>query len=366
MSKRPKILIVSASGIGCTILFTPTLKAIREKFPDGHITFLGIAKSFVVPVQDSPYVDEVMVFDFPKNSLMQVNKIVERLGAILKIRKKRFDYCFTVFPSNKWFFNVFAWLSGARKRITHSYQTPSWQNLQFLQNLKVQAKEGLHDVEQNINLLSALGEIPETLDRTLHVHISPEITNQADNYSRTNFVEQKKIVGMHVGSSSDFAFELKRWPLEKFTELIDRLQLELDVQVVLFAGPSEANEVNRVQLNLKTNPLVINMRLEMVAALIQRCDLMVSSDSGLMHIAAAVGTPIVAIFGPTNVSRTRPYTSDATIIFDPQKHSLLKYPFATTKANMIPREALRCFETITVEKVFTAVQEKLHLIDLKK
>ncbi|MFC1721514.1 glycosyltransferase family 9 protein [Patescibacteria group bacterium] len=353
-----KILIISASGMGCTVMFTPTLRLLRKRFPKARITFLGTSKSFVAPLEGSDFVDEVLVFDFAKGSLTDFKKLNRRLQFIKKLRREHFDISVTVFPSNKWYFNMFAWLVGAKQRITHHYSTPTWKNLSWLQNTKVEADPKLHDVEQNMNLLRPLGVKPADKP-SLYFHISQEDQVQADKIL-AELDDSKLIVGMHIGSSQDFAFAAKRWPTEKFAQLADRLHEELGAQMVVFAGPEENNDMEILQKIMKTKPRIVQAPIKVTAALIDKCDLMISNDSGLMHIAVAMKTPVVAIFGPTSVSRTRPYTANAVTVYDHNHHSLLEYPFTTTSAKLDSIESRKCFETITTEKVFDVVKSKLN------
>lgn len=355
-----KILIISASGMGCTIMFTPALRAIRNHFPDAHITFLGTNRSFVAPVVNCSFVDDIQVFDFAKDSLFKINRLGPRLKSIRNLRRQNFTASLTVFPSNKWYFNVFAWLVGAKKRITHRYQTADLGNLGFLQNIRIPADEKLHDVEQNLNLLKGLGIDPTTiLNKDLFFHVPERDRGLAGDFLKYNRIPGKKLVGMHIGSSDDFAFVAKRWPTEKFAALADKIQDELNAQVLIFAGPSETEEVSKLRDLMKTKSHIVQQPLAVTAALIKECDLMVSNDSGLMHIAVAMRTPVVAIFGPTNITRTKPYTNKATVVTDPSCNSLLKYPFTSTSAKLDPEKSKRCFVKITVPKVFAAVTKSL-------
>ncbi len=357
---KPKILVIVASGIGCTILFTPTLRAIRQKFPEAEITLLGISRGFVEPIVGSDLVDKIEVFDFQKDSLFNLAKLGERLGFVRKLRKQKFDYSITAFPSNKWYFNFYAWMIGAKKRITHRYITCFLGNLQFLQNTKIPADPKLHDVEQNMNLLKPLGvDIINVSDKILF-HVPESDQKFADDYFAQHFGIDKKVVGMHIGSSGEYKFSGKRWPTSKFARLADRIQRDLDARVIIFAGPAEADEVRRLEKMMKTKTHVVKEKLKVTAALIGKCDLMISNDSGLMHIAAAKNVPIVAIFGPTILSRTRPWSENSQIIYDENYHSHMKYPFTTTKAHLDPKKAAKSFENIAVMKVYEAVKKKLN------
>lgn len=354
-----KFLIISASGMGCTIMFTPTLRALRRKFPEAKITFLGTTRSFVEPVAGSNLVDEVLVFDFAKTSLFNLGKLGPRLKMIRQLRRRRFDYSLTVFPSNKWFFNVFAWLAGAKKRLTHRYSTPAIKTLAGLQNVRIPADPKLHDVDQDINLLKPFDlEVPQA-ERRLFFHTFPENEVWAENFCRRNSLVGQLIVGMHIGSSKDFSFAAKRWPLERFAELSDKIQRELKMPVLVFAGPDEKDEVRELLKLTRIKPLVVTESLKNAAALIKKCRCFVSSDTGLMHVAVAMDTPVVAIFGPTMLSRTRPYTSKKEIAYNPQLAPLLKYPFFSTTAEMKPEKVINYFDGVGIDQVILKIRQLL-------
>jgi len=346
--------------MGCTIMFTPTLRAIRSRFPSAHITFVGTSPAFVSPVAGSPLVDEVQVFDFAKDSLLDMGKLGARLRFIRKLRRQKFDYSLAVFPSNKWYFNTFAWMAGAKNRITHRYQTSDLGNLGWLQNIRIPADDKLHDVVQNLNLLQGMGIDPAKVrNKALSFHVPSSDRDIAQKYLRYNRLPGKRLVGMHIGSSQDYAFASKRWPTDRFAKLADQIQGEMNTQVLVFAGPDETDEVAKMRDAMKTKCRMVQQKLPVVAALLKECDLMISNDSGLMHLAVAMWTPVVAIFGPTNITRTKPYTDRAIVITDPGCNSLLKYPFTTTSAKIDPTQAQRCFTKITVPVVMAAAKKML-------
>ncbi|EKD49664.1 MAG: hypothetical protein ACD_63C00076G0002 [uncultured bacterium] len=345
------LLVIAASGIGCTIMFTPTLRALRKKFPDAKITFLGISKGFVIPVEGSNLVDEVLVFDFKKDSLFNFKKIWGRLKFIQNLRKRKFDVSITAFPSNKWFFNFYAWMVGAKKRVTHFYKTSSLKNLSFLQNTKVKTDKNLHDVDQNLNLLKAFGKVPE-VDKSLYFHISKENEEFAKNFLQERNLLSKKLIGMHLGSSKDYSFDVKRWPEENFAKLIGRIEREMKAKVLIFSEPNERKEIEELAKKFAVSPVIVCEDLKNAAAIIKRCNTMVSNDSGLMHIAVAMKTPVVAIFGPSHITRTRPYTDKAKVVVNEECNSCMKYPFASTSIRIVCDKERICLEGITVNEVY--------------
>lgn len=345
--------------MGCTIMFTPTLRALRRKFPKAKIIFLGISRALVEPVSGSNLVDEVLIFDFAKDSLFDLKKIIPRLKFIRQLRRQKFDYSLTVFPSNKWFFNVFAWMAGAKKRITHRYSTPALKTLAWLQNIRIPADPKLHDVDQNINLLTPFDVKVPQAERRLYFHTFPENDTWAEDFCRDHSLSDQMMVGMHIGSSKDFNFATKRWPLPRFAELSDKIQRDMKTPVLIFAGPDEKDEARELWQLTKIKPLIITESLKDTAALIKKCRVFVSNDTGLMHLAVAMGTPVIAIFGPTMISRTRPYTEKAVLITDPANQPLWQYPFFTSRASINNKNISQFWKKITVDQVMAIIKEKV-------
>lgn len=343
--KPKKILVICASGIGNTILFTPTLKALREKLPKAKIIFLVTKPGFAEPIGGSGVVDEVIVFNDGKG-------LLEKIKLIIKLRRKKFDYSITAFPSNRWQFNLFAFLIGAKKRVTHSYKVGKWQTLSFLQNIKIAADDNLHDVQQNLNLLEALKvALPE--EKKLLFYLSEKERKSAEEFWKANNLSDSFVVGVHPGSGG-IQQEAKRWPVEKFAELCNRLIKEKSAKILIFGGREEEEIKNKIKkLIVKNRAYIINTSLKNVAALIQRCNIFISNDSGLMQIAVAVGTKkVIGIFGPTTPIRTSPYGGRNQIITSGVSCSpCLRYPFHSTTGKIQCKRDFKCLKKIKIEDI---------------
>jgi heptosyltransferase-2 len=123
----------------------------------------------------------------------------------------------------------------------------------------------------------------------------------------------KKLVVLGAGSANSRA---KRWPVERFAELSDRLQSEFDANVVLLGSKDDVKIAAQLVDISKRRPIDLagETELDEAAAIISTADLMISNDMGLAHLAPAVGTPTIVLFGPTNPETTRPYSRNAEII----------------------------------------------------
>ncbi|RLG13732.1 hypothetical protein DRN69_05110 [Candidatus Pacearchaeota archaeon] len=349
--RNKKILVISLSGIGNTILFTPFLNSLRENYPQTEIDFLTLNQGMADVVSGSNLVDNIFVLS---------KKPFRILKTIWRLRKKHYDYSVTAFPSNKWQFNMLAFLIGAKNRITHKYKCCRLRTLSFLQNKKIPAIEGIHDVEQNMNLLKVFGINPENEERKLTFSISEEDKKFAEDFLRQNCLENKFLVGIHPGCNKDNKY--RRWPKEYFVKLINYLT-EKEKNSLLFFGPDEVEEVIWIHNNINDKSkvfLIGEKNLKNVGALIAKCKVFISTDSGLGHGATALRIPTLAIFGPAQVLRTSPYGKYGHYIsLNLPCSPCLKYPFHSTSSKIKCNRNFECLRNIKVEDVINKINEIL-------
>jgi len=306
-----RILIILASGIGNSILFGPTLKAIRNNLKDAVIDVFAYKKVFAEPFTGSKLVDNFIYYD--------------GFSSLLKLRNNKYDISITAFPSNRWEFNVFAFLIGAKKRITHSYKVGQIRTLSFLQNCKVPADEKLHDIEQNLKLLNLL-KIKKPTNKKPVFHLEKEDVKFAKEYIKKSHINGLRLIGVHAGSGP---LSFKRASVERFVRQIDA-SWEKNSAVLIFGNREEAEIKNELSKQLRKKHLIVDADLKKVAALILNCKLFITNDTGLMHIASTgFDTQIVAFFCGSNPKRTRPFGKKNKLII--LKDSIMRYPFYATK-----------------------------------
>ncbi len=338
-----RILVILASGIGNSILFSPALLSLRKAYPKACIDIFARKKAFAEPFLGSSIINKIFYY--------------EGLKTFLLLRKQKYDVSITAFPSNKWQFNLFAFLVGAKKRITHSYKVGRFRTLSFLQNCKIPADENLHDVDQNMNLLKSLN-MKLTRVNKLHFYIGRKNEKFAEYFIKKNNLKQKYLVGVHTGCNKKNKY--RRWPGAHFVELINKLA-EQHKKIMLFAGPDEVIETDKIYRQIKHQKsifLVKESDLKNTAALISRCKLFICTDSGLGHIATALNVNTLAIFGPAQASRTSPYGRHGNYVSLklPCSHCL-KYPFNSTSTKIRCNEKFRCLRELDAGGVLEAIQK---------
>jgi len=351
-----RVIVFCLSGMGNTVLFTPTLRALRKSYPKAHVTLLVAKAVFAEPVNGSGLVDEVLVFSG--------QSVFGKIGLLWKLRMAKYDYSVTAFPSNRWQHNLFSFLVGARIRITHSYQSARLRTLSFLQNRKVPAVEGIHDVEQNLQLLGTFdsGAISADLDSQPFFHLAQGDKSFAEDFWAKHALKDKLVIGIHAGCDRKSSY--KRWPESSFVELTRLVIDERDAWVLLFAGPDEeqhVEEIHRLFVGSDRVHLVKATPLKKVAALIARCDCFICNDSGLGHVAAAVGTRTIAIFGPTMYVRIAPYGEDTAVVRqDTHCSPCSQYPFGATNGRVPCRNHRACLVGLQPATVLEAVDSLRH------
>jgi heptosyltransferase-2 len=299
-----KILIITLSGIGDAIMFTPALQLLMQKFPDAEIDILTMFKGVADIFERSERITKVYHWDFVKQGSMRSLRFLRML------RRNNYDVSIIVFPANRREYAIISFLIGARKRIGTDYLNLNRSALPFLLTHRTKEDDLLHNVEENCRLVELLGvKIPDTIP-PLHIDLLPADEIPVQTWLRKNVAvaDNQKIIGIHAGSATFKNQINKRWDWRKYAELSIQLHQEYNAKILIFGGPEE-RELNEqiVEASNQTATLVNVPSLMASIGLMKRCNLFVSNDSGLMHIAAALQLPLVAIFGYTSHVHTRPW-----------------------------------------------------------
>ena len=340
------ILIVKLSAIGDVIHTLPSLAALRRLYPGAHITWV-VEEASADILAGHPDLDRVIVskrkrwvsdLGSPRRARQAFREIRRFLSAL---RDRRYDLVIDFHGLFKSAMIVF--LSGGSRRL--GYDSMQEMSGLFL-NEKIPEDMGKHAVDRYLDFLRHLGsEKPEPMffipvDEANRVKIDGLL-------AEAGIGPQERF----VAASPVALWETKLWEDEKFAALCDRIVRELNVKVVL-TGAAADGMVGRIQ-SLMASPVANfggRTSLRDLACLYGRAALLVTTDSGPMHIAAAVGTSVVALFGPTSPSRTGPYGRGHTVV----RKELDCSPCFLKKC-----ESLRCMKDISVDDVFAAVKEQL-------
>lgn len=345
-----KILLIPHPGIGNLILLTPALHAIRQQFPDSRISVVVETEGAAEVLHATGgLVDETVLFDFANKSLGEIRRFCTEYGARdfdLALSCGRFPHAFM------------AWLMGARTRIGHTYRLGFHRHSGFLLTTAVRLDQRKHEVEQYLDLLKPIGI--EVARPEIFFSLSADDVEKAEGLLQAELpdVTTRPLIGLHIGSNENLA--VKRWPAESFAALLERIHTDYPSIVFVLVGGE--NEVAYTQKFVDGCGVpVINftgrLGLKETAALIRQCGVFISNDSGPMHIAAAVKTPVVGIFGPTVYWKNAPWGDPrrCIVVRKDMPCSPCYVPYSAQLSCTDPR----CLRELTVDEVYKKVKPLL-------
>jgi heptosyltransferase-2 len=298
------ILVRAVNWLGDAVMTTPALAALRAACPGSRITILAMPLVADL-LRGHPDVDEVLVYDRDGAHRGPAGKL--RMASALRAR--RFDAA--VLLQNAFDAALLAFL--ARIPARAGYATDG---RRMLLTRAVDIAPGTmdsHEVEYYLALLAGLG-VPRPAAPALRLAVSAEEREAMEARLRALGAEPgRTLLGINPGATYGSA---KRWFPERFAAVADALAAEWDAAVVLLGSAKEAPLSDEIEGAMSRRPVKLTGKTTVreMMALIARCDFLVTNDSGPMHVAAALGTPLTAIFGPTEWRRTSPYTDKARLV----------------------------------------------------
>jgi len=351
-SSVSRILVRSTNWFGDVVMISPALRALRRGFPEAQLDVLARA-SIASAYQGHPLVDEVVVEERRSGSRRHDGALgVFRLAA--ELRRRRYDLA-VLLPKS-----LAAALAPALARIPRRVGFPTGGRGPLLTHpVPLPAdSESLHHVEFFLGPAVFLG-CPDD-DRTLVFPVSEEDRRSARKFLEENGVAAggpQPLVAIHPGSSR----RERAWPAQRFAELSGRLA-ESGVRLMVLGAPGDRAAASPM-LQAPGNAIMDAVGIGGVgfmAALVEQCDLFVGNDSGPMHVAAAVGTATVAVFGPGAPGKTAPYVPSA------QRREVSRaFPCSPcrqeffSECDAAPSGIPWCLEAVTVQEVLDAAQELL-------
>lgn len=284
MKSFNKILITRTDRIGDVLLSTPAIKALRKRFPRSHIAVMvrPYARDIVL---GNPYLDEVVVYDKygAQRSFLASIKFAQSL------RRKRFTLALMLHPTNR--VHILSFLAGIKNRVGFN------RKMGFLLTDKIEHTKHLgqkHELEYSLDIIRFFGIEPE--DKDLFMPIRQDSEMYIEQFLATQGCQRgDKLIALHPGASCPS----KIWPKERFAEVADKLADEFKVKVVVVAGPDDI-DIGKDLIGFMHCACIDacgKTSVSQLASLLRRCCLFISNDSGPVHIATAVGVPVVAIFG---------------------------------------------------------------------
>ncbi|MFH1837588.1 MAG: lipopolysaccharide heptosyltransferase II [Candidatus Omnitrophota bacterium] len=329
--------------LGEVLLSTVAVDAVKEKYPACGISFVTSAYSRPL-LEGRETIERIIETDTFEKKRVFLKAF--RLSRVL--RKYRFDTAIVLNPHKM--LHLACFFAGIPRRIGYARK---WGSL-LTKTIQDKRDEGLkHEIEYTYDLLDIIGAGGNITGPVLPV-AEKEETALNDILSKKGIQDKEPFLVIHPGSSNP----AKIWPKEKYKDLIRRIRTELNIKVSILGERKEKAFIDDILIGSDAGVIslagVLDLRL--VAALLKRCSLFIGNDTGPMHIAAATGTPVIAVFRKdapsTNPVRWRPW-GDNHVVF----HESGECRAANGSIGH------RCMKDVTVDAVFEAVREMVETID---
>jgi heptosyltransferase-2 len=362
--KVERILVFAYHGLGNFIMYTPALSLLRERYPDARID---------LQVGNNTGCEEVLagaglfdnIYNLPYSAGLRA-----WLKRVREVRTTRYDLTVNEFHSHSWPLALVVALSRAPFRAGH-VTSPGWprraSRYSFVFNIPVRMREDEHEIERYLDLVASVGARRVSLsDARTFVHLTDADREFARRFLVGGLSQRADMI-IGIQPSTSPAMRWKQWPLERYRDLVEKLIAEYPAShIVLFGSPNEAEMIAELARGLGSRVTVAagKTNVKQVAALIQQCDLLISNDSGLMHVAVAVGTPVVAIYGPTDIRRTAPLGPQHTVI----RHELPCSPCFKLEGDDQVRQCPHhdCLMSITPDEVLQAIRKSSQNLTAKR
>jgi lipopolysaccharide heptosyltransferase I len=346
------ILIVKLSAIGDVIQTLPMVEALKRQYPDARIDWV-VEEDASTLLLNHPVINRVII-SRRKSWVKEARKpggfwmTLREMGRFIReLRSQRYDWIIDnhgIFKSG-----LLVLLSRGRRKIGFQASAGIADEGSYFfthERYKPLSIER-HALERYLDLVSQLG-VP-TDSTAFHLPVPPDAVKRAEVMLREKGFDSHPLVVLHPMAK----WETKQWPAEKFARLISALA-QKNASVVITGSPQDEGPVEEILHRTGDSVKVLNLagktNLMELAGLFSLSDLVLSPDTGPMHLAAAVKAPLIALFGPTAPWRTGPYGNNSAII----RKDLPCSPCFKKKCR-----TMECMDSISVEEVLAAVEEKL-------
>lgn len=343
MSEFKNILVIQTAFLGDVILTTPVLQLLHQAYPDAGIDILVVPRAAEV-LTNHPAIRRVISYD-KRGAQRGASGFLQ---IALQLRDQRYDL--GIVPHRSLRSAALARVAGIGRVIGFDKSAA-----RFLYTDIIHYRESFHEVERNISLLSPLGIHP---DGRVRPSLYPGESDVKNIELLLNRIDSRG--GMLVGVAPGSIWNTKRWLAERFADLCRKLGEE-KINVFLIGGKEDSNLCNEIAAGAKSDDRVVNtagsLRLLESAELIRRCNVLVTNDSAPMHLASAMGTKVVAIYGPTLPEFGFAPYGDGNAIAETM--GLECRPCSIHGGDRCPIGTFDCMERISTELVFQKVMGML-------
>lgn len=337
------ILIIKPSSLGDIVLALPALTALRKSFPDSKISWL-IRPEFAPLLENHPHLTEIITFDrkFLGKAWFHPGALGSLISLIRRLRRAKFD---AVIDFQGLFRTAsLAWLSGCKKRFGMA-KTRELAHL-FYTHKTTQTKELIHLVDYYLEITKTAGAAESDVQFVLPHH--PEAVDSLSRLLKSHDIEPENYA-VFIPSS---AHKDKRWPIERFAELAEKISSQFGLPIVATGNAGEAALIEKLKELAKVPiaNIAAQTSLSELVVLLKNAKLVVSNDTGPGHIAAALSTPLVLMFSWSNPARIAPYKRSECLV--------AREPFSRGH-RIKSTDPKHNVDTITVDEVYQKVCEQI-------
>ncbi len=356
-----KILVIRSGAIGDVIMTTPLLKSLRKHYPSAEIIYLVGDWSKKI-IAGNKNLDRIISFP---DSVIYQKDIKGTLNLIRQLRKEKIDLAFILDKSYHW--SVLAYLSNIKRRIGFNRTGPNGDE-GFANNLNINFDGSKNELDYYLDLAKIVGIKVQTEDEKTEIFLSEKDELFAQEFAEKNKLSPKTI-GLVPGGAKNPGQELdlKRWPVEHFITLIKLLlKNQPNSNLILFGGPGDKEVSERIHSALQEQKINTKNIIDIIgktslhetAALMRKCQIIVTPDSGPLHIAATGQAKVVALFGPTPAHRFAPKSA---LIFQnkPSSKPINSCPCYDVYGNYKKCTSPTCMNSITPEQIYNKIAEIL-------
>ena len=330
---KPKILIIKLRSIGDVIHNTVIFSPIKKAWPDAHLTLIVEPPSYDI-VRYHPAIDEVLIFD--------KNTIGKQIKFYWKLFRERYDIAIDMHEGPRG--AGMCLLSFAAFKIGHKFAPRS-----FVYNTKIDFSDlkPKRPIDHQVALIKKLGVAFDQIQPD--VYIPQNIHDQADRLLNEKGVSDSFCI-IHPGARLH-----DQWQIQKFADLVDVIDQQYGLKIILTCGPGQEEVVKEILGKIENSTCVfIQTGLSELAAVTQRAEFVICHNGGYMHLASAVGTPTIALFGTSNANIWGPLGNNHVVL----QHKPESFPTPSTSIQNHNVGKKRNYkERISVEEVLIAINQ---------
>ncbi len=350
IERSPRILVIKLRYLGDVLLTTPLFDALKAHFPDAFLA-AAVNRGTEDMLTCNPAIDKIFTVERDASPLRDLRK---QLPLVREIRRFHFDLALDLTQNDRAAF--LAWLSGAKKRWGYRLKRENPLRRTLLFTDLISPRKNLHILERHLEMARALGCAPLSAKPKLYWSAQDQMESE-EILEKNGLAGDLPYIVLHAASNALH----KVWTAEGYAALCDALWEKMGIRTLLISGrDEEESRLNRTICALaKCAPLNLGGRLSLkqTAVLLSRAVLFVGIDSGPMHMATAVDTPVVAIFGPSRPWRWGPWGREQIVV----QKAWDCVPCGKKGCRNEGGES-RCLVELTPEEVLPVVENRLEQI----